>query len=211
MAYVDRVNDVWRVTCAATYPNGQVQEFNVHMQIAAAGAGDSRLQMLAAVNAGITGNVLSHMGPGTAFIGSRASPVITQLPYSPVIATVNAPGTQAGTTLPTAVRVVISWRTDLVGKLYRGRIYGFTPGAADQSTSGHPTQALMDAWGLVALTFKNKIVAGGTTWEPVVYHRRKQPADPFINPTIITGAQVQPKWGTQHRSGDYGRPNIAPW
>lgn len=211
MAYVDRVNDVWKVTAAATYPTAQVQEWAVAYEITVAGTGDSRPGILALIDGVIRANVLSTLATDVIYNGVKATYLATLAPYAGSLLSGAAPGTGTGLSLPTQTRVVCAWKTELVGRRYRGRFYGWTPTTAFQGANYHPSVPLQNAWGALMLSLKGPLTASGATWRPVIWHRRKLPTDPFINPTPVLEAKVREKWGTQRSGGDYGRPNILSW
>lgn len=210
MPYTDRINDVWRVTMAATTVGGQVQECNFNLMITAQGTQDTRNQVLNKINTDFSTNVNPFMPQSAHYKGCKMSHVRTAFPYAPQLAAVDQQGSGDVNSLPTALRPLIRLRTELVGTAYRGRLFAFTPGSSVLDANGKPTAAVGAAWVQLLSPYMTGYVTFGTTWQLVIYHRPK-PSAPFIEPTVVNSVTNSGLYGTQHRSGSFGRPNIAPW
>lgn len=121
------------------------------------------------------------------------------------------PGTDTSGPLPTQAALVVTKLTDTSGPGGRGRNYiPFPPRSGDDTTSaGSPNAAyiaLVDTM-YAALAQEHICDAGGgnvTTIDPEVFHEQTTTGTPIV------GYRVNPKWGTQKRRGDYGRPNGLP-
>lgn len=210
MAYVDRLGDVWRATMAMTTPSGQVQEMNLNYEITVQGAGDSRAALLAQIDTNITTFVRTYMSNTCHYYGSRLSAVRTAFPYAPVITTPNLVGLIAEHMLPSQTRPIIKLYTELVGRKYRGRLFMFTPVASQTSTNETPEPAMMSSYKSFVDSQLGGVIVGGTTWTASIWHRPHPPAPP-LDPTPVTRSSSSGRWGTQRRSGDYGRLNSNPW
>ena len=211
MAYIDTVGDIIRVTVAASYPNKQVQECNWHCHCIASGGGDSRSAVAAQVNSLAAVHIYPTLMSTVKYLGCRVALVLSGTPYSPVIVDKDDPGTSTGNIqLPTQVRGVLKFRTALSGRAYRGRIYTFTPTSTWQDADGHPLDTYGVHWATILDQFRAGLSVGGSIWQLVIYHRLVVPK-PFIQPTPVTQVINQTVWGTQRRSGDFGRPNLNPW
>ena len=120
-------------------------------------------------------------------------------------------GTQAGNSIPTQVRGLISYQGNAAGPRNRGRQY-----------IPFPSVTALTASGLVSTTYSTSLTnlravlsvtrifigaTGNTTVFPVVAHR------PFLpsNWSTVTQMFARTKFGTQRKSGAYGRPNTAPF
>jgi hypothetical protein len=211
MAYVDRIDDVWRSTSAVVCGNAQVQEVTLTWIITQQGAGDSRLLLAQRISGDWLSFFNGTMPSNTIFIGTKISHVQTFVPYEPVIDTRNTIGGGGATTLPTVLRPVTPQRTELVGRAYRGRVYGFTPDSTQLTPAGNPEPTLMQTYQNMLGPYHEGVVVGGTTWHTCLFHRPKSPTAPIIAPTLIKYTSLGKYFGSQHRSGSYGRPNVAPW
>jgi len=211
MAYTDAVGDVWKVTLGFSYPTGQVQEPGWHLRITATGGTDSRPALAGQVDALVQAHLIPHLDPLASYRGCKISPALTPFKYSPVITTPNTPGSSAGASLPTQVRVVTKLVTDFVGREFRGRVFGNTPTMLDQGTDMHPVQQLLDKWFTVLDTFRAGLILAGTNWKLVLFHRKivGPPAVPASSTDVIK-VVTQKKWGTQRKGGDFGRQNVSP-
>jgi hypothetical protein len=115
---------------------------------------------------------------------------------------------------------VISSTTLYAGPPYRGRLYLPFPAAALQdATLDVPVAGyLANALTVAGYIWQQNVVVGGgnsATLLPVIWHgkygypARTPPIVPYSF-TYISGFNVQSRWGTQRRRGDYGRPNRSP-
>lgn len=211
MAYVDHLGDVWKVTMAQTTGTGQVQLMSVHYEITVAGVTDSRLSLLSNTDTLFNTFLQPYVANPCHYYGSKCSPVKTAFSYAPAITRPNVAGTAGAKMLPSQVRPVIKWKTDFVGRGYRGRMYAFTPEATAIGTAELPSAGLIGALTNFAAAIATGTIQAGTTWTPVIWHK-VGPHTPVAFSTPITSGAASGLWGTQRRSGDYGRPNTAaPW
>lgn len=117
----------------------------------------------------------------------------------------SGPGTVLGDPLPRQVSGVLTLGTPLAGRANRGRLY-----------MPFPAKASSDAFNVPEATYKNNLQSLGmalissftatqgvnsTTLTPVIWRRGPRTF------TDLTRAVAQPRWGTQRRRGNYGRPN----
>lgn len=210
MPYIDTIGDVIRVTGAVVTFTGQVQEFGLHYACLVSGGTDSRPSVAATWDAAFPAFLGAFLDPAATYWGTRVALVKSFAAYSPVVTSPAHPGTGVTTTLPTQVRPLVSTRTALAGRHFRGRAYFPTPVTAALSTLGHPTFTYLTALANYTTAAFGNIAAAGTTWTSCIFHR------PGIGPlsntfNLITTLQVSDRWATQRRSGDYGRPNPPPW
>ena len=129
---------------------------------------------------------------------------------TPAVTHSGTAGTGTLIAVPTQCRPLTKWLTSFAGRQYRGRTYWPSPDTSCQDTNGHPNAKLQGIINAIAEQIRVGTTVGGTQWGPVIWHRPKPPA-PDLSPTPIIGQAFSFQWGTQHRSGDYGRPNLAPW
>jgi hypothetical protein len=210
VAYTDHVGDIMKVTAAFTYPNGQVEEFGIHYQCAAAGTGDTRSALTAYMDSGV-GVYLVPTFPATVlYYGSECSTIKALAAYGPVVSYQNTPGTGGAGFPPTQVRGLISWKTQYAGRAYRGRTYLPTPSIANVTTMGKPQPALLTTYSGLATYLQGTVTSGGTSWIPGIYHRIPTAGISSIFDRF-TAALVGSGFATQRRSGDYGRVNGPPF
>lgn len=128
------------------------------------------------------------------------------------IANPNAGGGSAGASaLPTQVRGVLSYYTQLAGPRYRGRSYIPFPPTIAGDSSGMPTAGYVTFLAILLVAIVGPIVVpnggGSASLGLVVAHR---------NGLVYTGSDVvtayaRNKFATQRKSGAYGRPNLNPF
>lgn len=114
-------------------------------------------------------------------------------------------GAIAGDPLPPQVSGIVTLRTAMAGRRFRGRFYVPFPAESD-NTSGHiPSSgylsALINLQNSLALATVITVGLGSITVIPVIWSRR------FRTTTDITLGVARAIWATQRRRGDYGRPN----
>lgn len=116
-------------------------------------------------------------------------------------------GTVTGDVLPWQTSGLITLRTALAGRAFRGRAYIPFAGEARNGADGKPTSLHITNLGSVAddmLEQKIVVGAGGsTTLTPVIFQRGSGTT------TALTSAVVRTAWATQRRRGGFGRPNIV--
>lgn len=117
-------------------------------------------------------------------------------------------GTVSGNPLPTQTCGVITRRIDVVGRGNRGRVYVPFPAASFLTTAERPSAAYQTllqglATGLLPISAPYSTI-GGNNWDPGIARFR------YLQFRPIYAADVQGKWGTQRRRGDYGIPNVYP-
>jgi hypothetical protein len=210
VAYIDTLGDIARVSVAVIQDNSQIQINNFHYACTVAGGTDTRQQLgLHVYNlyAALLGTYFSN---ATKLHGWKVHMLKASQAFSPVTGTSDQLGSGGIVILPTAVRPLIHLQTGLVGKKYNGRLYmatptgsGVGPGSRVSDTAQASLNTLMT--GLLPPFFQT-----GTTWTYGLLHRAKGPPV-VLTTTPITAFVVTPKWGTQHKSGDFGRTNAIPW
>lgn len=117
-------------------------------------------------------------------------------------------GGVAGDLMPKQVSGIITWRTALPGRAYRGRSYVAFPGEADNDVDATPTAGYLTRLTALANAWDVPITAGaaGNTnlLKLAIYHRV------FAGTTLVDTYTVRDRWATQRRRGDYGRTNLLP-
>lgn len=117
-------------------------------------------------------------------------------------------GTRTGDPCPSQTCGVITLRTALAGRKFRGRVYVPFPSEFDNNSIGRPTAAYVALLASIA----NELIAsvtvvgalGTTTLVPVIYHKSTTLTDDVVS------HRVRDIWGTQRRRGDFGQPNPPP-
>lgn len=212
MAYVDTVGDIVRVTMAALYTGGQIEEMNVHYQCVISGGGDSRPGINTAVDGFVTTDLVPSMHNTNSYYGSRVSLVQTAgSRFGNTVTRVNVAGGSSDSSMPTQVRPLLRLKTLLVGRRQRGRLYGFTPITTLGTADGLPTVTLKGFYQTFGNNLVGGIVTGGSTWNMVIYHRPKPPAFPVATVTAVNTSEPANAFATQRRSSQFGRVNVAPW
>lgn len=122
----------------------------------------------------------------------------------------DGPGTSVTDPMSKVTCGIITKVTGFPGRGNRGRMYLSFPSEGLNDVDGTPTNAYVVALGVLsALIVLDQVVTGPVgstaTWRPVIRHR-------VSGTTLdITIAQSRKKWASQHRRGDYGRPNVLPF
>lgn len=208
--YVDKPGQLLKITIAQAFAQKQVQECNWHLMASVTGGQDSRAAVGAKVNELFEALISPSMSATSTFLGTRVAVIDPVTPYSPVIVRAADHGGRSEILLPTQCRICISLKTDLAGRKFRGRVYGFTPTSNDITADSHPTSSYVQKWESFMDNFRVSLLELGTTWNLVIYHRVKIPK-PYVDPTLVTAVKGQLLFATQRRGGDYGRENIDPW
>jgi hypothetical protein len=131
--------------------------------------------------------------------------VRTAFPYAPQRAAADQQGSGDPLSLATVARPLIRLRTEFVGVKYRGRLFAFTPGNTAVDANGHPLAAVSQAWVQVLSPYLTGYTTTETTWQLCLWHRRKSDTDPQEEPTVVNSVTAAGLFGSQHRSGDFGR------
>lgn len=118
------------------------------------------------------------------------------------------PGTAGADALPRQCSGILSLRTALAGRSFRGRTYVPFPSKNDNDTAGVPTAGYSVRLGTLAAVMASPVTcgAGGNTniLTAVVYSRVRNQTNPIV--TIGTPG----KWATIRSRGSYGRVNPSP-
>lgn len=137
---------------------------------------------------------------------------VTPLPLTEESNAFTGAGTAGATALPTQCRGILRRLTNYSGRAYRGRIYFPFPSTAHDSGTGTPLAAyetLMQSCVTAISPPAGLTVTGGggsATLFPVIWHRKNGNFSYIIlHETVLTG------WGTQRKSGGFGRPNTPPF
>lgn len=207
---IDAVGKLVRVTIAATYPDSQVQMNNLGYACTVAGGTDTRPALGAAVQTIFLANLPAVMAAVSSIYGWRVQ-TLSPAPPDLTVSGVNVVAGSVGQPImPTQARPVLKWLTAMAGRRYRGRIYGFTPVNSRITSTGFPDATLDAAQLALGVALLPAIVSAGSTWKLSLIHRAA--GSPVVyTSTLITNCEVASLFGTQRKSGNYGRENPAPW
>lgn len=137
----------------------------------------------------------------TGVFGVRMTQMTLQAVTNPGIATVRTLNTPGGQNtpggLPLDVALVVSWRTSLAGRSFRGRTYlpPFHENQCVDDSGGFPRPAAATVAGL-AVNAAQLIDDLATALAPLVVYSRT-----LSDSTIITGGFIDGSWDTQRRRG----------
>lgn len=212
MPYTDITGDVWRVSVMCYYPNDQLQIAGINFQIISAGPSDSRVPLAQYVRNSYNTHCFPLLPNEVKFLGVEVSPLVTAVPYKPVSVGPATLGTAGPGVMPTQIRPLISWGTELSGRRYRGRTYGHTPHSIEMTPEGEPSAGVITAWNGFANDMFSSVLVGGSVWKPCIVHRpsKKKPEAPVPPPTPVSVYEIGPHYATQRRSGSYGATNRQP-
>jgi len=130
-------------------------------------------------------------------------------PTTEVYANIQADtGAVAGDLLPRQSAGLISKRTGLAGRKYRGRVYVPFASEAGNDATGTPANAYLVSLLALSDALEVPVVVGTapneTTLTPILWHRLSSTFD------VITECSINDKWASQRRRGSYGRTNTSP-
>lgn len=217
------IGDIWRIK-ALCYDTTllQIQLNNMYFVVVSdTGAGPPALNVAQAFDVVVAPLYKALMSANSKYRGVQAQ-FIGQpplLPQIPVDTHANdGPGVGAGAnTVPAQVSGVVSWKTALAGKHYRGRIY---PGFLDTG--------FVDTWGEITNAGVAALQALGNAWatnRSVTYgpsianlqlvvqgvFRDAMGIVTSVAYQRVVSALARNRLGTQRRRGQYGRNNPLPW
>ena len=139
-------------------------------------------------------------------LGSRR--VLPTQSLETISAAARGPGTVVGDALSTQTAAVITLRTPLPGKKFRGRMYVPFPSETDNDLDARPTAAYLANTNALSLPLMQSttytIGADSFTAVPSIFHRALQ------TETTIVLAYTRPDWGTQRRRSQINRPDRSP-
>lgn len=121
------------------------------------------------------------------------------------------PGTIASDVMSLQTCGMVTKRTVLAGRAYRGRMYIPFPPETRNDPTGVPSAAYVADLATLATAIclsVTPVAGGGGTCDliPVLYHRGT------ASSTDLSTIVARRKWATQRRRSDYGKPNlIPPW
>jgi len=122
------------------------------------------------------------------------------------------PGTDAGELLPTQVCGILTKKTLLAGRKFRGRVYLPFPAETVNDSDGNPTAGYLINANLLGDELEGTVQlndgAAGTIDVGAVL-RSGDGAGGFIY-TSIDQCFARPRWATQRKRGAYGQKNTSP-
>jgi len=117
-------------------------------------------------------------------------------------------GTSGATALPRQASGLISWKTNLAGRKFRGRTYIPFPATTSDTGNGIPTAGYITALSSFATALLNMTaLATGCLTSTISLGVHSRVAH---TTTDISSSLSQNRWATQRRRGSYGRQNISP-
>lgn len=208
MMYYPGIDDTLRITvfCVA----GEQVSNNVFYKRVTATTGESlELNELASLAANAYSFLWTPMmSVYSAFYGVKVELVVPiAIPQWGFFA-LNVVGDANQPLLPRQSAGIVTWRTSLVGKRYRGRTYFPFPSTLHCESDGTPTpgyKVLLED--VIDVFAQNEVLtgAGGSvTWRTSVYSRINQGSYP------VQSGTARDKFATQRRRGSYGKANSLP-
>lgn len=204
------VNDIYRVT-VGTYWGLQVGLNVTHWRVAIITGN----QPGDALIAGAFDNKFANpykglLHSGATYYGVRIQRIQPGVPGLPAVSANFSGGGLAGAAgLPPGTSGVITFRTPLAGRSWRGRIYVPFPSEADNGdVTGRPVAGYVTnlaALGLLYRTPTTQTVGGDSVTLEMGVFSRKVPAF-----TVVTQHVARDRWATQRRRSDFGRVNAVP-
>jgi hypothetical protein len=209
MADLLAINDVLEVRFVCKAPTQYA--FNVrHFRVTAIGGGQPTLDTAVLAMSAKFGPLYKACMSSTAtFYGCDVRRLLPSLSLAVQTKTGSGAGTVAGDLMSTQTAGVISLRTNLPGKKFRGRMYIPFPGETDNDVNARPVAALLSNYAALLLphtqntTYNNG--ADNFSAVGVIYHRSVK-----TETTIVSGF-VRLDWGTQRRRSSINRPDRAPF
>lgn len=205
-----RLGDYFRLRVVC-YTSSQVGINTAHFRCTAeTGVGSTDQQVADAFDAALAPRYKAAISGGARYRGCSVQRISPGIPTVPAFAIGNdGIGTVAGGMMGTQLSGLVSARTSLAGRRYRGRVYIPFPAEDSNAATGVPEAAYIVAIDDIGdeLYSVFPVVNGGnsTTNDPVVWHRG------LLLGTPITGWLARPSWATQRRRGAYGRQNTTPF
>lgn len=211
--YVAAAGDIVRATLAVMYADTQLEETNLGLKCITPGAAAANYLTLLATQ--VYNVVHAAMGPSTpsnaTFLGCKTSVELPHPGPTPGLFNVSVVGGGTANSAPTQARPILRLRTDLVGPKFRGRMFLFTPDSMNVTAAGFPGAGLLTAINALGVSILGPYSpTAGAVWVPAVIHRVTL-TNPVLFSSQITSAAAAPGFGTQRRSGNTGKVNVAPW
>ncbi len=202
------------ITFNPTAP-AQVGINSIHYQVTnTVGAGATQFQLASALDILAAPLMKAIISSTVQYRGVIVQRVFPRPPVVAESATGNTgTGSGAATQVSPQVAGLISTRTALAGRQFRGRLYAPFLGTGSIGANGSPTAPYVTALQALATAMFTNITCGGvgntSTVTPVIYHRNGY-GDPVLHRdevTSITGATASTLAATVRRRGNYGRSN----
>lgn len=217
MAHQIATSDILEVTLVTSFQN-QVGENVLHYKVdAGVVPGPTALSVAQAIDAAITVNYITTLTNTASYRGCRAQ-VIFPTRYVHAIDAVGAAGTAGANPLPPQVRGLMTMQTDFGGRAFRGRMFFPFPDESHLNADATPNAGYTGAMLAVAtslFTTPFNVVGGGGSAHliPIIWHRKAGKSGSPLAHTgdPITTFSARSLWATQRRSGELGRPNVAPF
>jgi hypothetical protein len=205
------VNDIWEVkffSSASDQLAVNVLHFIVQAQV---GQDPTGQEVADHFSNSYGGQLAALMYQGATFRGVTAQRIRPLPKLLTEISTLNSGAGSSGLNpLPRQVSGIITKRTALSGRAFRGRIYVPFPATTENGTDQLPVAGYitrLDTFANALITPQTVPTAGpnNATLQMTIFHQGPGGDQPVI-------AWVsRPRWGTQRRRGAYGAPNVPPF
>lgn len=164
------VNDIFQINMIGQL-HGQATVNTFHYRVSVQGTGDAEPVLLPAFHTAVGAKVKIACSNEWSLVRTTVQK-IRPLPPRLALETVAGagPGALFQESMPTSIAVVVSKRTILAGRAYRGRCYFAGISAAHEIDSQLTTAGAL-VWDDVATGMETSLIASGYTFVPVVFHR----------------------------------------
>jgi len=201
------VGDVYQVKLYSLL--GQQAGINVlHYSVTTlGGTGASDFEIGQAMAAALPTTYKALLSASASYRGLGIRKILPTLSIETYNVTAQGAGGVAGEALPKQISGLITLRTTVPGRAFRGRVYVPFPGEGDNDTDQTPTAGYITRLGNFAGTLITTVTAGGANSNQLrlgVFHRVGGAI------TVCNDTTARDRWATQRRRGDYGRTNILP-
>lgn len=203
------VNDIIQVTAYCSSGNQLSMNVLHYVTETKVGTGATHLEVSARFDTLWNAAYIALLSSNARYRGIGTKKIVPFPATVEVFSGINADdGGVASDILPRQVCGVITKKTGLAGRAFRGRVYIPFAAEDDNQVSGIPEVPYTARLATLANLFEDTVVAGvgGNTnsFAPVLFHRDGATYTP------ITECVARSIWGTQRRRGDYGRTNVFP-
>lgn len=202
------LGDVWQIRYISRF--GEQLGMNIRQYLVTLNLGGGSVgapEVAGQMQAAFVTAYRSLLNENADYVGTGAQKIRPLPPAMEAIVGTAPPtaGIVTGDAVPKQSSGLISLRTALAGRRFRGRVYVPFPGEGENSAIAEPEAVYLSKLQALAIIFLSNIsVTTGSTTEtlsPVIFHRDTGTTD------RITSAIVRSGWATQRRRGTFGRPN----
>jgi len=205
------MNEIYKIRYVTDDGANQVG-FNVCWYIVTAkgGTGATDPQIATAADTAAAGPYKALIANGGRYRGAGAQQMLPIPPGNEFFSVAGAgPGTAGAEMLPRQTSGLISWRTDIGGRAYRGRSYISFPSETDNGATGVPTGGYVINLSTLAGAIRVLTAGGGGNTNVLtlgIFHRSTLLITPTNANTVLNV-----RWATQRRRGSFGQTNVPPF